>query len=230
MFSEFFCGFCSGLMEGICWQIITHIAGVRAGVFRNIYRCYGRSHCLGNSIRQWRAIHSNYSFSTWLSRNHWWRRITCNPMWWRTNLSNYSFFTWMSRNHWGRRATCNDSWRMCNNTLWRNIWYTCNRRGIGDNLWRDLDTVDQCYFRNTSNRQSISNNLWRYCIGSRLRSIKFYNFFLFTFFLYDGKKEIKDVYRYHRIINTTIFAMNLFELKHLNLRRIQRTFGRLGDF
>jgi flavin-dependent dehydrogenase len=46
---------------------------------------------------------------------------------------------------------------------------------------------------------------------------------------YKWKSAIKDVYRYHQIINPGLFALNLFEPKKLNPKRIQRIFGWLEN-
>ena len=41
---------------------------------------------------------------------------------------------------------------------------------------------------------------------------------------YKWKKAVKDVYRYHQVVNPGLFAMNLFEFKNMNAKRIQKIF------
>ena len=42
---------------------------------------------------------------------------------------------------------------------------------------------------------------------------------------YNWKKAIKDVYRYHQVVNPALFAMNIFEPKNMDLKRIQKILG-----
>jgi flavin-dependent dehydrogenase len=42
---------------------------------------------------------------------------------------------------------------------------------------------------------------------------------------YKWRKAIKDVYRYHQVVNPALFAMNIFEFKNINPKRIQKIFG-----
>jgi flavin-dependent dehydrogenase len=42
---------------------------------------------------------------------------------------------------------------------------------------------------------------------------------------YKWKKAIKDVYRYHQVVNPALFAIDLFEPKKMDPRRIQKILG-----